>query len=160
MKINITIIHNQNTIKMKKIILTLVVIGFMAGSSFGQEAHKKSVDAREDLKQSEKDLVEAKLNLKTAQKDSVSEYQIFRDESELKIKENEKSIADLKVRHSDMDDNDKASYQKKLDKLEQKNTKLKKELTEYDGESEWASFKTRFNHDLDELGKSLTDFIK
>lgn len=59
---------------MKKIILTLVIIPFMAVivlTSYGQEPDKKSVKARE--------------NIKEAQNDSISEYQKFKKKSEEKI---------------------------------------------------------------------------
>ena len=135
---------------MKKTILSLAIITFMAGTisiTNGQKPDKKSVEARE--------------NLKEAQKDSISEYQKFKKESEIKIKDNEQSITDLKVKHSKMTAKDNANYQEKVSALEAKNNNLKKKLTDYnkDGEQDkWTSFKNEFNHDMNELGKALKDF--
>jgi hypothetical protein len=149
---------------MKKKILFSAIIAFMAVSvstSFGQEPDKKSEKARENLKEAKKDVVEAKKDLKEAQKDSVSDYQKFKKESELKIKNNEKSIADLKVKHSKMSEKENAVYQKKVSDLELKNQNLNKKLVGYkndESQDKWVSFKAEFKHDMDELGKALKDF--
>ena len=148
---------------MKKVILTLGAIAFMAvtiATSYGQEPDKKSEKARENLKEAKSDVVDAKMDLKEAQKDSVSDYQNFKKESDAKIKNNEKSIADLKVKSSKISQKNQAAYQKKVGELEQKNTKLKNELADYkEGTPDkWSSFKTEFNHDINELGKAIKDF--
>ena len=153
-----------NLIIMKKFFLFTVIIAFMSASistSYGQESDKKSVKARENLKEANKDVVDAKKDLKEAQKDSVEDFQKFKKESEVKIKDNEKTIADLKVKHSTMNEKDKSSYQKKISELEQKNTNLKKKLSNYknnEGRDKWTTFNAEFKHDMDELGKALNEF--
>jgi hypothetical protein len=148
---------------MKKLIFTLAAGAIMVltiASSFGQEPDKKSQKARENLKEEQKDVVDAKMDLKEAKSDSVSDYQKFKKESDLKIKDNEKSIADLKAKSSKISQKNQASYQKNVGELEQKNTKLKNELADYkEGTPDkWTSFKTEFNHDMNELGKAIKDF--
>jgi len=134
---------------MKKTILTLATIALMTGAiftSYGQEPDKKSVKARE--------------NLKEAQKDSVSEYQKFKKESEEGFVAHEKSIADFKARITKEKKEDKAQYEKKLAALEQKNNDLKKKLDNYKeaGKDKWTAFKNKFNHDMDGLERSLKNF--
>lgn len=154
----------QKVSKMKNKILISVIIAFIAVSvstSYGQEPDKKSVKARENLKEAKKDVVDAKKDLKEAKKDSISDYQKFKNEYEVKIKNNEKTIADLKVKHSKMDAKDQTAYEKKISELELKNTNLKKKLDNYKHEEEpvkWNAFKVEFKHDMDELGKALKDF--
>jgi len=148
---------------MKKSFLTLAVITLMAGTistSYAQEPDKKSEKARENVSEKQKDVVEAKQELKKAQKDSVSDYQNFKKESEMKIKENDKSIADLKAKLSKVNAKNKVAYQKDVNGFEQKNANLKKKLDNYKegGPSNWAIFKKEFSHDMNELGKSLKDF--
>jgi hypothetical protein len=148
---------------MKKTILTMAIMTMAVtlSMSYGQEPDKKSVKARENLKEERKDVVEAKKDLKEAQKDSASEYQKFKTESELKIKNNEKRLAELKVKQAKMNEKDRAIYLKKVNKLEQKNADLKMKLTNYknnEGQTKWMSFKTEFNHDMNELGRALKDF--
>ena len=148
---------------MKKLILSLAVVAFMAGTistSFGQAPDKKSVKARENLKEEKKDVVVAKQELKVAQKDSISEYQKLTKESEIKFKNNEKSISDLRAAITKNNSKEQATDQKKLSLLEDKNNSLKKELADYKvlGQKEFTAFKTEFNRDLTQLAKDLKDF--
>lgn len=148
---------------MKKLILSLVVIAFIAGTTsttFSQVPDKQSVKARENLKEEKKDVVVAKQDLKVAQKDSVSEYQKLTKESELKFKSNEKAIADLRAAITKNKSKEQATDQKKVSLLEDKNNSLKKELADYKvlGQAQFTSFKAEFNRDLDQLAKALKDF--
>ena len=148
---------------MKKLFLSLVAIAFLAGTvstTFAQVPDKESVKARENLKEEKKDVVVAKQDLKAAQKDSVSEYQKLTKESEIKFKNNEKSIADLRTSIIKSSSKEMATDQKKVSLLEVKNNNLKQELADYKvlGQTQFNTFKTRFNHDLDQLTKELKDF--
>ena len=148
---------------MKKLFLTLVVTAFVAGTTlttFGQVPDKQSVKARENLKEEKKDVVVAKQDLKVAQKDSVSEYQKLTKESDLKFKSNEKSIAELRTSITKSASKEQAIDQKKVSLLEVKNNDLKKELADYKvlGQTQFMTFKTEFNRDLDQLAKELKDF--
>ena len=148
---------------MKKLVLSLAVVAFLAGTistSFGQVPDKQSVKARENLKEEKKDVVVAKQDLKVAQKDSVSEYQKLTKESEIKFKSNEKSIADLRVAITKNNSKEQATDQKKVSLLEDKNNSLKKELADYKelGQTQFKTFKTEYNRDQDQLAKELKDF--
>jgi Flp pilus assembly protein CpaB len=148
---------------MKKLFLSIAVIAFMAGSistSFGQAPDKESVKARENLKEEKHDVVVAKKDLAVAQKDSVSEYQLLTKECDAKFKANEKSITDLRSDIVKSNSKNQATDQKKVSLLEQKNNDLKKELADYkvEGQTKFSTFKSEFNHDLDELAKELKNF--
>jgi Ni/Co efflux regulator RcnB len=148
---------------MKKLILSIAVVAFMAGTlstSFGQVPDKQSVKARENLKEERKDVVVAKQDLKVAQKDSISEYQKLTKESEIKFKSNEQSVADLRATITKTNSKEMANDQKKVSLLEEKNNNLKKELADYKvlGQTQFNSFKAEFNSDLAKLAKELKDF--
>jgi hypothetical protein len=148
---------------MKKLILSLAVVAFMAGTlstSFGQVVDKKSEKARENLKEEKKDVVVAKHDLAVAKKDSVTEYQTLTNESNLKFKSNEKSITDLRTAIAKSNSKEMVNDQKKVSLLEDKNNNLKKELADYKelGQTKFTAFKTEFNRDLDQLSKELKDF--
>ena len=148
---------------MKKTIFTMAAIALFAvtaTTSFAQNTDKKSDKAREDLTEAKQDLNEAKQDLKEAQQDSVADYQNFKQESEAKILNNEKSLADLKAKVSRTDLNAKAEYEKNLAALNQKNVDLKKRLVDYNpnGDTKLPSFKIEFNNDMDELEKELENF--
>jgi murein L,D-transpeptidase YcbB/YkuD len=149
---------------MKKSILAMAAIAFVAltaSSSYAQNVDKKSEKARENILEGKKDVIDAKKDLKAAQKDSVADYQQFKKESETKIKANEKSIAALKVKVSKANSKEKAAFEKKLGVLEQKNANLKKRLEDYNvkGHTKWATFKLKFDSDMDELGKEMKNFF-
>jgi Ni/Co efflux regulator RcnB len=148
---------------MKKLVLSLALVAFMAGTlstSFGQVPDKQSVKARENLKEEKKDVVVAKKDLKVAQKDSISEYQKLTKESEVKFKSNEKCITDLRAAITKSNSKAQATNQKKVSLLEEKNNNLRKELADYKvlGQTQFNTFKTEFNRDLDQLAKELKDF--
>lgn len=105
-------------------------------------------------------LTEAKDDLSKAQEDYAAEVEKFKRESNEKVTSNEKIIADLKVKMKNENKEMKASYRENINTLEEKNATLKKRIDEYQdgGNEKWQSFKTEFNHDMDELGKSLKDF--
>ena len=148
---------------MKKLVLSLAVVAFLAGTvstSFAQVPDKQSVKARENLKEEKKDVVVAKQDLKVAQKDSISEYQKLTKESEVKFKNNEKSIADLRALIKKTNSKEKVADLKKVGLLEEKNNNLKKKLADYkvEGQIKFTTFKSEFNRDLDLLAKELKDF--
>jgi uncharacterized protein (DUF3084 family) len=103
----------------------------------------------------------AKLELKAAQKAATAEeWEAFKTESETKIRINELSIADFKDRMSASARKSDALYLEKIDKLEQQNKDMKARIDNYEKRrSDWASFKSEFNHDMDELGTALKDIL-
>jgi len=138
----------------------MTIMAVAISTSYGQEPDKKSVTARENLQEAQIEVVDAKWDVKEARMDTISEYQNFRNECEVRIKENKKSIADLRLKASDVEEKDRTVYQENVNKLEQKNFDLNRELADYKDEGlvKWVSFKREFNHDMDELGKALKDF--
>jgi len=97
-------------------------------------------------------------NTKTGFKE---DWKNFKVDANLKIKANEKSIAEFKIKIKKEDKVLKAKYKKEVAVLEQKNVELKKKLREFKFESEdkWEEFKLGFNHDMDVVGKSIKDFF-
>ena len=134
----------------------------MAGAIFisCQSANQKQ-DAAQDKVQ------DAKQELNAAQKDAnaaaevvatAEEWEVFRNESELKVKDNETRIADLNVKMKKPGETFDAVYDKKITKLEQQNKDMRGMLAAYDkSQTNWESFKREFNHDMDEIGQSLKD---
>lgn len=101
-------------------------------------------------------------DLKNAQDDFNSEYTKFKIESEQRMVDNEKQIAELKAHKEKLKKEAKADYDKAIADLELKNSTLRFKLNEYkeDGKDKWESFKREFNHDMDELGKALKDLTQ
>lgn len=135
----------------------LIASAFTMTTSFGQEPDKKTEKAKDDLQEQKLNVVVAKQDLADAQQ---SDYIAFKEESELRIKKNQESIKDLKIKVLKNEEKFRADNQKRIDLLEQKNTNLQKEMSDYVNESpeKWAAFKSKFNRNMEELEKALKDF--
>lgn len=144
---------------MKKSIFTwmLVASAFTMTTTFSQEPDKKTVKAKEDLQEQKLDVVVAKQDLADAQ---LSDYTSFKGESELRIKKNQESINDLKIKVLKNDQKFRTENQKRISVLEQKNINMQTKMNDYVNESpeKWNAFKARFSQDMDELEKELKDF--
>lgn len=109
------------------------------------------------------DLDKAKDELIVAEENYAAEVLKFKNQSNEKIAENEKLIAEIKPKMVSKNKSVKAEkdgIENKIGILEKKNNELKLKLNEFQdkGEEQWKTFKEEFSHDVDELGKSLKDF--
>ncbi|MEI8049023.1 MAG: hypothetical protein WCI92_16695 [Bacteroidota bacterium] len=141
---------------MKKTILTLIIATtFISGAIFNVCSPSTP---KEDAAQARVD--DVKEELKDARKAATAEeWKAFKDESELKIRDNEIRIAELKTKIKKTDKELDAVYERKIDALEQQNKamKVKIDVYEKDFKSDWESFKREFNHDMNEIGQALQD---
>ena len=105
-------------------------------------------------------VTDAQNDLSAAQEDYKAELEKFRNESNDKLTSNEKEIADLRSKMINEKKEMKEDYNRKVDAMEAKNAEMKKRLDDYHddgGNAKWQSFKTEFNHDMDELGNAFKD---
>lgn len=139
--------------KRTKSIFGILTIILLAGLTACNSPSKQVESAEEDVS-------EAKEELRQAEEDYKIELANFKRESNQQIIENETAIAKFKAQMATSKKELKASYEMQIAAFEQKNAemKLRMEAYEEDGMDKWQSFKTEFNHDMDELGKSLNDF--
>jgi exonuclease VII large subunit len=136
---------------MKNKIFTFAVIGCMAGI-FIAGCGKTP---KQNVEMANQELTDAKANY-------LAEWEKFKTESEEQIKANEDRIDAFKAKMGEAVTKTKAKYNQEVVVLEQKNSDLKKQLEEYkvEGESNWQEFKTNFSHDMDAIGKTMTDLFK
>lgn len=135
---------------------------FMAGSMLtgcqspaqkADNAQVKVEEAKQDLMDKEKAAAVATQKAATAE-----EWTAFKNESDTKIKENEVRIAELKAKMKKTGKAIDAVYEKSIDALEQKNMEMKNRMSAYEkNQSDWDSFKSEFNHDLEGLGQAFKD---
>lgn len=143
---------------MKKSIFILAISTFMAGmlgtsckSNTEKEAEADAVEATHEAKQDEM------IDEQIAENDK-AEWENFKNETEAKIKANEQLISDLKLEIKSSNKKYDDAYLKNIDLIEKRNADLRLKINGYENsESDWESFKTEFNHDMDELGKSIND---
>ena len=138
------------------------ISGFTAGILLtGCDSSAKKVENAEIKVQDAKEKVaEAQMNLNNSRQDSITEYQKFRKEAEEKIFAHDKSIAEFKGRIASDERATRVDYEMKIAQLEKQNRDLKKMLDDYkeEGLEKWDAFKTKFNHNMDDLGKAFKAF--
>lgn len=148
---------------MKSLIINFVVAlvilahamftGCQSSASKMDSANDKVEEAREDLKDAQQDAHAEAVKLATAE-----EWTAFKTESDVKIKDNQIRIDELKVKMKKPGQTFDEMYAKSIENLEQKNRDLKTRIGAYEtNQSDWESFKREFNHDMDEVGQALRD---
>jgi chromosome segregation ATPase len=149
---------------MKKSIFTLAMATtLIAGIIFTgcQSPAQKESSAKEKVNEANRDLKEAQDDAKAEAQEvaGAEEWKEFKNDSEIKIRNNEIRIAELKVKMNKPGTTLDPLYEKKIDTLEKKNRDLKVRINGYEkSQSDWEKFKREFNHDMDELGQALKDF--
>lgn len=139
---------------MKKSILVLVtstlIIGAMATSC--NTSAEKVENAQENVAEANKDLDKAN-------EEYLVDVEAYRKATADRIAANNQSIAEFNAKAEQQKKEDRAEYKRKVAELEQKNRDMQLKLDEYkvDGKDKWETFKTEFNHDMDELGNAFKD---
>ena len=138
------------------------MIAFMTATSMiscesaatkSDKADAKVEGAKDDLKDAQKDA-----NTAAMKAANEAEWQAFKSETQVKVDANNAAIDELKAKMKKTGKKIDAAYAETIDKLEQKNKDFQARMNNYEKEkSDWASFKTEFNHDMDELGNALRD---
>ncbi len=141
---------------MKITLLVLLISPFMLGlistscNTPGEKIEKAIVKVND-----------ANMNLEKANAEFDADIANYRKQEAAKIVANEQSIADFKVRIATQKKDAQTKYLKDIAELEQKNSDMKKQLDMYkaEGKENWATFKTKFSNDMDELGKAFKNFV-
>lgn len=126
-----------------------------------QNAQEKVGDARENVAEAKQDLTEAQKMAKVeAEKaENAAAWKVYKTDAEVKIKANDTRIAELKSTMKKAGKSTSAMYKENVTILEKKNAAMKNRISDYDrSPSNWESFKSEFNRDMDELGTALKDF--
>lgn len=139
---------------MKKAILkftTLLCIASLIVTSCNTSAEKVEA-AKENVIDAKQDLVKANEAL-------LADIEAYKLETANKIENNNKSIIEFNSRIETQKNSATVDYKKKIAELEAKNSDMQKKLDNYkaNGKENWESFKTEFNHDMEELGQAFKD---
>ncbi len=136
------------------LILAAAILGGCQSSAEKVDAAKENVDeAKEELQE-----VKAEAQADAIKVANAEEWRVFKSDAEIKIKENEVRIGELKVKMKKSGKTFDAMYEKNIIALEQKNKDLRTKISNYESnQSDWEAFKREFNHDMDELGQAIKD---
>lgn len=138
---------------MKKLILLVTLALVATAGILSCSTSSQDVDsAAAKVAQAENDLNEAKLEY-------TMDMEVYRAETNAKIRENQKSIDEFKSRIASEKTEAQLEYNQKINKLEQKNSDMKKKLDDVkmDTKEQWEAFKAEFSSDMDALGKAFKD---
>lgn len=149
-------LSKNTTNKMKKSILGITLCAVFAGAYL-----TSCKSATEKVEDAEAEVIVANEDLDNANIEYLAEIENYRKESAEKFAANQKSIDDFNNRKADKKMEAKADYDQKIAELNQKNSDLKKRMDDYkaEGNENWIAFKIEFGRDMDELGKSFSDFF-
>ena len=153
---------------MKKKMLTLTLATFMVAGSAAwtscSSPAQKEENAKEDVVEAQQDLNEAKQDANTAsmQAASAEEWEAFKAETKSKIDANQALIGELRKKKRKADNEmTEDAYKAKIDELQEHNKQLRDRMDAYESnKSDWATFKSQYNADMDELDRSLNDLNK
>jgi hypothetical protein len=91
---------------------------------------------------------------------TVDEWESFKSDSELKISDNEILIIELKVKMQNQGEIFDALYKKKIMYLEEQIKYMKARLESFEkSQSNWESFKSGFNKEINTIGEALNDLM-
>lgn len=114
---------------------------------------EKVADAKEDLQKAQEQLAKHRLDsIKTA------EWAEFKAISAEKIANNNLQIMELRNKKLTSGSKLDPIYEQRIIELENNNAALQRRIDDHEKYiSDWSEFKREFNHDLDEIGKSLKE---
>jgi predicted nucleic acid-binding Zn-ribbon protein len=141
---------------MKASILIVAVLTSLAAISF--TSCNFSIDQKaETLEKAKADVEVATRELEMAREDS-ADYANYKIVSEIKLRENELLIADMKDKMKSGKRESVTKYEKQLDSLDWQNSRLRTNMRMYraEGRAKWELFKRDFNMEMDALGKSIS----
>jgi hypothetical protein len=141
---------------------TLIIAALSTGLLFSScQSSEKKVDTAENKMQDAKDDLAKTQNEAAAEAKKTADaeaWKVFKAESDLRINENDVIIADLKAKKQTAGKKIDAIYAKSIAEMEQKNKDMKMRIDNYDkNNTDWNSFKSEFNHDMDGLGQAIKD---
>ena len=145
---------------MKKIFLKhLTVTGFIQGKDLTEvEVLEDNLsNAKINLKNSKRNVKDARKRLDMVIVESIKKIEV---EKNTLVKEMNTGKNNIPQSTLSKIDEIKSKYDKTMTELELKRNRIMNKIDDYksDGTEQWASFKDKLNHDLEELGKTFKRF--
>ena len=137
---------------MKKSIVILVAAIFITGTVI-----TSCNSSAEKVEEAQENVAEANQDLDKANEEYLKDVATYRIQTAERVEANNKAISEFNEKAEHEKKEVREEYKKKIAELEQKNHAMKIKMDEYKAESKdnWETFKTEFNHDMDELGQAF-----
>ena len=147
---------------MKKIIYSIGFTFFAAVLFTGcQPSNQKADETQADVESVKQELEDVKNDTKQNAADlaNATEWKEYKSNSQVTIDNYETRIAQLNEEIKRSGRTIDAVYEERINALEQRNKDLKAKMEAYEtNQSDWITFKTEYDNNIDELGKALKDF--
>lgn len=139
----------------KKMFFSFLTLFFMVSMLGCEKSPQRATEAVEDAK---KDLQKANENLVEAKLDSSNQYNKYREDVNARLAENDRKIVAIREKMQQEKQDMRVKYEKRISELEGKNAKLKTDIGSYTKDNnKWNSFKERFDKEMDDLGKDISE---
>ncbi len=141
---------------MKKLTLLSLIAVFAGAFAFTacNSPEKKVDNAREKVEQEKQDV-------RDAQNDYAKEIDQYKRDQAQKLADNEKNIAEYRVKIKNDNITVRERREKKVAELEVENKNLRTKLDAYNDNdpNNWQRFKSEFNQSMDHLGNSFKELF-
>jgi hypothetical protein len=125
----------------------LIISGCNTASDRNTRSDERARDAQGDIRETE-----------TGRAASADEWRTFKSDAEIKLKENETRIAEMRANMKRPGTASDSLRYNRIITLEQRNADLRNRLNNYENDrSDWETFKRNFNREMDEIGNSFRD---
>jgi chromosome segregation ATPase len=141
---------------MKKTFFILSMAMLMAGTIFTAcQTPAQKEAALQEKADEEKAAIEA-----TREDINSKEWVTLKSSAQERINNNEARIAEIREKLKTSGKTMDALRTKRIETLEQRNRDIRSRIDSYDrNPSDWETFKAEFNRELDELSKSVDEFV-
>jgi len=141
--------------KIKYFILTIIVL---VTGSIVTGYNKSNTKANTSLNWNAKQAIR---EAKNVQNDNIDDLQKYKIEAKAKIDANDVRIGKFKSEVTSTNKKANDGYTKEVARLEEQNNVLKNKLSDYkyEGKEKLEVFKQGFNHDMEVVGRSISDLL-
>jgi hypothetical protein len=127
-----------------------------------KSSNEKVEDAQEEVVDAKENQMEAEQNLNIETMTSESDYATMKLETEKMVAINESKIAEFKMKLKIEKAENQKQFEANINKLEEKNNKLKTDLNAYSetGKESWNTFRMRVQSSIDDVNKDIENYKK
>lgn len=135
---------------------TLVALAFGACKS----PNDRIDDSQDDLKDARQEQAEAEAEYDATKASDTSDYAVLKAATKKVIADNEKRIAEFRLKLNTETAENQKKLQVRIDTLEARNERLGNQLDGYreEGKAKWDAFRSRVKKSVDDIERDIDDY--
>lgn len=136
---------------------SLIALAFSAGC---KSPNEQAEDAQDDLMEATEDQARAEAEYDAAKASDTSDYARLKAGTKKVIADNEKRIAEFKVKLANETAENRKKLQVRIDTLEARNQRLNRQIDSYteEGKSKWEAFKSRVAKSVNDIDRDIDEY--